>query len=71
MTHTLSVVPLSSNAFAALGLDEVAYVKATVRNAKLRYAIHAADGTRLAVVADRCAALATIRRHDLEPTSLH
>src|SRR5262249_23344346 len=62
---------LSSHAFAALGLEEVAYVKPTAPHDELGYAIYAADGTRLAVVEDRRVALAMIRRHDLEPTSLH
>jgi hypothetical protein len=32
---------------------------------KQSYAIHAADGTRPAVIEDRLAAVAMIRRHDL------
>jgi hypothetical protein len=35
------------------------------------YEIYAADGTRLAVVEDRLVAIAMIRRHDLEPATLH
>jgi hypothetical protein len=71
MTPILSVVPQSPRAFAALGLEEIAYVKPIVESAERTYAIHAADGTQLAVVGDRLVAVAMIRRHDLEPASLH
>ena len=71
MILTPSAVSLSSRNFANLGLEEIAYVKPTVENTKQSYAIHAADGTRLAVVEDRLVAVAMIRRHDLEPISLH
>jgi len=66
-----SVVSLSSRAFANFGLEEMAYVKPVVENTKPTYEIHAANGTRLAVVEDRLVAVAMIRRHDLEPASLH
>ena len=54
-----------------LGLEEIAYVKPIVEHDEPAYAIHAADGTRLAVLADRLAAFAMIRCHDLEAASLH
>jgi hypothetical protein len=61
---------LSPRAFKALGIEEIAYVKPVVDSKGSNYEIHAADGTRLAVVDDRLVALAMIRRHDLEPASL-
>jgi hypothetical protein len=70
MTPLLSVVSLSPRAFAALGLKEIAYVK-SIGNIEPTYAIHAADGTQLALVSDALAAEAMIRQHDLEPTSVH
>jgi hypothetical protein len=70
MTHLLSSVSLSPYAFATLGLEEIAYVK-PIGNIDAIYAIHAADGTQLALVSDRPEAAAMIRRHDLEPTSVH
>ena len=71
MTPTLSAISLSPRAFKAFGIEEIAYVKPIVESTGLSYAIHAADGTRLAVVEDRLVAFAMIRRHDLEPASLH
>lgn len=71
MTLTPNAVSLSSRSFATLGLEKTAYVKTIVENIKPTYAIHAADGTKLAVVEDRLVAVAMIRRNDLEPASLH
>ena len=71
MTILPNAVSLTSRGFASLGLEHVAYVKPIVENARPTYAIHAADGTCLTVVADRLVAIAMIRQHDLEPASLH
>ena len=35
------------------------------------YAVHAADGTRVAVLDDREAAFVTARQHDMVPVSVH
>jgi hypothetical protein len=71
MTILPKGVSLTSRGFASLGLEQVAYVKPIVAGADPTYAIHAADGTRLAVVTDRLVAIAMVRQHDLEPASLH
>jgi hypothetical protein len=71
MTSMLNVLQLSSRAFAHLGLEEVAYVKRAAGEAAPGFAIHAADGTCLAIVPDQETALATIRRHDMAPVGLH
>jgi hypothetical protein len=71
MIVTLSATLLSPRAFKALGIEEIAYVKPIVDDTRSTYAIHAADGTRLAIVEDRLVAFAAIRRNDLEPASLH
>jgi hypothetical protein len=62
---------LSSQAFAALGLQDVAYVKAVVRDGKPMVAVHAADGTELALAESRELAMAFVRQNDLEPLSAH
>lgn len=54
-----------------LGLEEMAYVKAVPGAAGVAYAVHAADGTQVAIMASRQAAFAAIREHDLEPVSVH
>jgi len=35
------------------------------------YAVHAADGTRVAVLSDRETAFVTARQHDMVPVSVH
>ena len=62
---------LSPQDFAAFGVDLVAYVKPVVVDGAPGYAIHAADGTELTVVAGRAAAFAAVRRHEMEPVSVH
>jgi hypothetical protein len=62
---------ISSKEFALLGVEDVAYVKRVTVNGAARYAIHAADGTEMAVLTDRDIAFATLRQHDLEPLSVH
>jgi len=63
---------LSATEFAALGMQNVAYVKPTTReNGRTRYAIHTADGSEVAVVAGRDIAFATVRQNDMEPLSVH
>lgn len=71
MSLTLDAVSLSPRAFKVLGIQQIAYVKPIIEGTGSTYEIHAADGTRLAVVEDLLVAFAMIRRHDLEPASLH
>jgi hypothetical protein len=49
----------------------VAYVKAVSTEGGIAYAVHAADGTEIAVMADRDIAFAAIRQNDLRPVSVH
>ena len=57
--------------FRALGLSQLAYVKAITADGQIAYSVHAADGTEIAVMADRAVACAAVRQHDLEPLSVH
>jgi hypothetical protein len=52
-------------------MQDIAYIKRVVVNDGAGYAVHAADGTQIAVLADRDIAFATVRQHDLEPLSVH
>ena len=63
--------PMSSQAFLALGSMHVAYVKTVAVEGGIAYAIHAADGARLAVFDNRDLAMVAARQHDLEPVSVH
>ena len=62
---------LSSQDFLSLGMSQVAYVKPLEQDGHSYFAIYAADGTQMAVLANRATALAVIRQHDMEPLTLH
>jgi hypothetical protein len=62
---------LPAQEFVALGLQNLAYLKPVTVNDHLAYAVHAADGTPMAVIDNRDLAEAAVRQHDLEPVSVH
>lgn len=62
---------LSSQDFLSLGLSQVAYVKPVEQDGHDYYAIYAADGTQIAVLASHEAALVAIRQNDMEPVTLN
>jgi hypothetical protein len=62
---------ISEAQLAQLGLQQVAYVKAVVFNGAPGYAIHAADGTPMAVAGDREVAMAAILQHEMLPAWVH
>ncbi len=62
---------MSAQDLALLGVQDFAYIKRVVIDGASNYAIHAADGTEIAVLSDRDIAFATVRQHDLEPLSVH
>jgi hypothetical protein len=67
----VSLRELSANDFLVFGLNNVAYLKPAIVNGQPVYAIHAADGSQLALVANREVGFAAMVQHDLEPVSLH
>jgi hypothetical protein len=71
MIQLNSYMQLSPQAFAALGVQDVAYVKPIIRDGKALIAVHAADGTEVAVADSRELAVALVRQHELEPLSAH
>lgn len=71
MVHLNAYMQLSSQAFAALGLQDLAYIRPVEREGKKMIAVHAADGTELAVAESRDIAVAFVRQNDLEPLSAH
>jgi hypothetical protein len=62
---------LSNKDFASFGMNDIAYIKPVSMQGEARYAVHAADGTPLTVVADREVAQAAVRQYEMEPLSLH
>jgi hypothetical protein len=71
MRETERIRHLSARELALFGMQDLAYVKQVTVNGVTGYAVHAADGTQIAVLPDREIAFATLRTHDLEPLSVH
>jgi len=62
---------LSPRELVMLGMNDVAYVKRVVEDGTEVFAVHAADGTRMAVIPNRDLAFAVVRQNDMEPVSVH
>ena len=62
---------LSAEQFAQLGMAKLAYVKPVIVNGAAGFAIHAADGTPMAVAGDRDVAFAAIVQHEMVPALVH
>jgi hypothetical protein len=63
--------PLSARELGLLGVNDVAYVKRIVEDGNEAFAVHAADGTRIAVMGNRDLAFLVVRQNDMEPMSVH
>ena len=71
MIETTKVKGLTSAEWAALLVNQIAYIKPVIERGQTAWAIYAADGTPLAQIGDRDAAFSAVRQHDLEPVSVH
>ncbi len=67
----LDIRHLTVEQLAGLGVSQIAYVKPVMMNGAVAFAIHAADGTPMAVAGDRDIAVATIRQHEMLATLVH
>lgn len=70
-TNPTTPEAIDNSDLMALGLNDIAYVKPAIVEGKAAFAVHAADGTQMALFADREVAFAAVRRHDMEPVSVH
>ncbi|TDQ82132.1 hypothetical protein A8950_1953 [Dongia mobilis] len=66
-----AVHAISAQQLAALGLNNLAYVKETEIDGGTAFAIFAANGERLAIVPDRETAIAAAWENGLAPVTLH
>jgi hypothetical protein len=71
MNDIVRIRHMSSRELALFGMQDLAYIKPVIVNEVAGYAVHAADGTQIAVLPNREIAFATVRQHDLEPLSVH
>jgi hypothetical protein len=62
---------LSEAQLAQLGVQQIAYIRPIVVNGEAGYAIHAADGTPMAVAGDRNVAIAAVLQHEMVPALVH
>jgi len=62
---------ITATDLAMLGMQDIAYVKPVMVEGTAGYAIHAADGTQMALTGDRDIAFAVVRQNELEPVSVH
>jgi len=62
---------ISPQDFAAMGVQQIAYVRPAVVNGVTAFTIHAADGTQIGIAPTRDIAFAAVLQHELEPVSLH
>ena len=62
---------LSTDQLAQLGVSQIAYVKQVVMNGIPAFAIHAADGSPMAVAGDQELAVAAIRQHEMVASLVH
>ena len=71
MNTTERLEQISNQDFLALGVNDVAYIKPVEMGGQAVFAVHAADGQQIAVMANRDLAEAAIRRNEMEPLSIH
>lgn len=62
---------ISAEELAALGVAEIAFVKPVMTEQGPAFAIHAADGTPMAIASDASLAQAAIIQHDMVPSLVH
>jgi len=62
---------LTEQQLAALGVSHIAYLKPVMVNGVQGFAIHAADGTPMAVAGNRDVAVAAVVQHEMMPLSVH
>ena len=67
----LDIHHISADQLAQLGMEEIAFVKPVMTDAGEAFAIHAADGTPIAIAASANLAAAAIIQNDMVPSLVH
>ena len=62
---------ISTEQLAQLGMQQIAYVKPVVVDGTAAFAIHAADGTPMAIAGGLEVAVAAIMQHEMMPAQVH
>ena len=67
----LDIRNLTDAQLMQLGMADLAYVKPVWMNGTTAFAIHAADGSPMALAADCQLAVAAIEQHEMRPVLVH
>ncbi len=67
----LDIHHISAAQLAMLGMEEIAFVKPVMTETGPAFAIHAADGTPMAIATDAKLAAAAIIQNDMLPSLVH
>ena len=67
----LDIRNLTTAQLMQLGMADLAYVKPIMHNGQAAFAIHAADGSPMAMAADCDLAVAAIVQHEMQPALVH
>lgn len=67
----MSSIQISVEQLAQIGMRQVAYLRPVLVEGNVCVAIHAADGTPLALTASLDQALQAIIRHEMVPVAVH
>lgn len=62
---------ISAQDFMALGVNDLAYVRAMEVDGQTAFAVHAADGRQLTVLPSRELAFSTVLQNEMTPVSVH
>ncbi len=62
---------MTSDQLMQLGMADLAYVKPVMFEGQMAFAIHAADGSPMAMAADCDLAVAAIVQHEMQPAMVH
>lgn len=72
MQDAIDLRQLSSSQFAAVGLEQLAYIKKVqVEEGMFGFGVFSADGRQVAVVPSIEVAQALVRQHEMEPVLIH
>ncbi len=71
MVNMSELKSMSPEAFAYLGAPALAYVKEVEVEGEPAFAVHAADGTAIAIFDNRDYAFAAAKQNDLDAVSVH
>ena len=69
--ESVDIRKLSQAQLMQLGMADLAYVKPVWLNGQTVFAIHAADGSPMAMAADCNMAIAAIVQHEMRPALVH